>query len=269
MTQSSAFSIANPSIAIRKIDSIDDLEKCVELQQLVWQFRDLDVIPRRMFIVARAVGGQIIGAFDNEKLVGYALAIPGVRNGKPYLHSHMLAVHPDYRNRGIGITLKFAQREDALIRGIDRIEWTFDPMQVKNAYLNIEKLGAVVCRYTPDFYGPSTSPLHGSLPTDRLHAEWWLLSHRVEGIVAGKSLPEYAIKDTVTVTHIRKHPGDTLHPSATPPLESLLEVRENFLTAFAKGLIVLRFQSLPDRDARYLLGSMGDGEQAVLQVEAL
>lgn len=259
MMQPSASFIANHSIAIGKIDTIDGLEKCVELQQSVWQFRDLDVIPRRMFVVARAVGGQIIGAWDDEKLVGYALAIPGLRDGKPYLHSHMLAVLPEYRNRGIGINLKFAQREDALTRGIDCMEWTFDPMQVKNAYLNIEKLGAVVRRYTPDFYGPSTSPLHGSLPTDRLHAEWWLRSSRVESIVAGQSLPEYSIKDTVTVTYQRKHSDGTLQPSAAPPLESLLQVREKFLAAFSKGLAVLRFQSLPDQDARYLLGSLGDG----------
>ncbi len=132
-----------------------------------------------MFVVARAVGGQIFGAWDGEQLAGYALAIPGVRDGRPYLHSHMLAVSPEYRNRGIGMQLKLAQREDALARGIDLMEWTFDPLQMKNAYFNIEKLGAIVRRYTPDFYGPSTSPLHGSLPTDRLHAEWWLKSKRV------------------------------------------------------------------------------------------
>lgn len=256
MTQSDSSLEAKSPIAIRKLESIDDLERCVQLQQSVWQFRDLDVIPRRMFAVARSVGGQVIGAWDGETLAGYALAIPGIRDGKTYLHSHMLAVLPEYRNRGIGIKLKFAQREDALARGIERIEWTFDPMQVKNAHLNIEKLGAIMRRYTPDFYGPSTSPLHGSLPTDRLHAEWWLRSPRVEAVMAGKLLPVCEVKDTVAVTYDQKHFDGTLQPSPVTDLESLLQVRQEFLAAFAKDLIVLRFRSLPNQGALYLLGAL-------------
>ena len=174
-------------IEVRKIVSIPEMEACVQLQQSVWQFRDLDIVPRRMFAVANAVGGQVLGAWDGEKLIGYALAIPGLREGRPYFHSHMLAVAPEYRNRGMGKMLKIAQREDALARGIELIEWTFDPMEIKNAYFNIEKLGAIVRRYTPDFYGASTSPLHGNLPTDRLHAEWWLRTARVRALIAGKS----------------------------------------------------------------------------------
>ena len=158
------------SIVIEKVDSFEGMDACVHLQQSVWQFGDIDVIPRRLFVVARAVGGQILGAWAGNNLVGFALAIPGIRNGQSYLHSHMLAVSPEYRNRGIGRLLKLAQRQDALTRGIDLIEWTFDPLQVKNAFFNIEKLGAIVRRYSPDFYGTSTSPIHGSLPTDRLHA---------------------------------------------------------------------------------------------------
>src|SRR5487761_1143727 len=119
MTQS-----IDSSIEIRKIDSFEEMDACVNLQQSVWQFPDLDLIPRRMFVVARAVGGQIFGAWDGPQLAGYALAIPGMRNGQSYLHSHMLAVSSQYRNRGIGAQLKFAQRENALARGIDLIEWT-------------------------------------------------------------------------------------------------------------------------------------------------
>ena len=125
----------------------------------------------------------------------------------------MLAVLPEYRNRGIGKMLKIAQREDALARGIDLIEWTFDPMEVKNAYFNIERLGAIVRRYTPDFYGSSTSPLHGTLPTDRLHAEWWLKSDRVEAVMAGRGTAGCrSIQETVTVTYAAALASDTLHP---------------------------------------------------------
>ncbi len=241
-------------ITIRTIESVEEMEACVVLQQSVWQFRDVDIIPRRMFAVAKAIGGQVFGAWDDTRLAGYALAIPGVRKGRPYLHSHMLAVLPEYRNRGIGLRLKFAQREEALARGIDLMEWTFDPLQVKNAYLNIEKLGAIVRRYTPDFYGISTSPLHGSLPTDRLHAEWWLKSARVERCIAGRRLPEYDIKRTITVTYQQSPSDGTLPASPALELESLLQVREQFLSVFADGLVVLRFRSVPNGDAGYLLG---------------
>lgn len=245
---------------IRKVETIEEMEACVILQQSVWQFRDLDVIPRRMFAVAKAIGGQTFGAWDGDRLIGYALAIPGVRDGRPYLHSHMLAVLPQYRNRGIGLRLKFAQREDALARGINLMEWTFDPLQIKNAYLNIEKLGAIVRRYTPDFYGISTSPLHRSLPTDRLHAEWWLNSRRVRLRIAGHSLPEYDIKETIIVTDVSDRSDATFQDLA---LESLLRVRRQFQDAFRKGLAVVRFQAVPGEGARYLLGSWDEQGEMV------
>ncbi len=242
-------------IAIRQIQSFKEMDACVNLQQSVWQFRELDLIPRRMFVVARAVGGQIFGAWDGEHLAGYALAIPGVRDGCSYLHSHMLAVSPEYRNHGIGMRLKLAQREDALARGIDLIEWTFDPLQTRNAYFNIEKLGAIVRRYTPDFYGLSTSPLHGLLPTDRLHAEWWLKSKRVESLVAGQALPQYAIKETVTVTEVRPSPDTEVHQSTAAGLELLLHVRHQFLDAFSSGWMGLRFQLVRGGASKYMLGA--------------
>jgi predicted GNAT superfamily acetyltransferase len=242
-------------IEVRKIVSIPDMEACVQLQQAVWQFRDLDIIPRRMFAVANAVGGQVLGAWTADRLIGYALAIPGLRDGQPYFHSHMLAVAPEYRNRGVGKMLKLAQREDALARGIELIEWTFDPLEVKNAFFNIEKLGAIVRRYTPDFYGASTSPLHGNLPTDRLHAEWWLRAGRVRALVAGKDLPKYSINETITVTYSRtSSSGGTPHPLPGLALESLLNLRRDFITAFSAGLTVLRFQNLSGESACYQLG---------------
>ena len=251
-------------IEVRKIVSIPEMEACVQLQQSVWQFRDLDIVPRRMFAVANAVGGQVLGAWDGESLIGYALAIPGLREGQPYFHSHMLAVAPEYRNHGIGKMLKIAQREDALARGIELIEWTFDPLEIKNAYFNIEKLGAIVRRYTADFYGASTSPLHGNLPTDRLHAEWWLNSDRVRSLIAGNDLPNYPIKETITVTYPRAGSGGgTLHPLPTLALESLLKVRHEFSMAFSVGLTVLRFQNLSGESACYRLGDWNEFSRTV------
>src|SRR5580658_5433823 len=166
-------------VTIRKCETLSEMQACFALQKEVWQFSDADLVPVRMFVVAAKIGGQVIGAFDDEELIGFALAIPGVRNGHGYLHSHMLAVREEYRNAGVGRRLKLAQREDALARGIGLMEWTFDPLEIKNAHLNIGRLGAIARRYLPDFYGPSTSALQGGLPTDRLVAEWWLRSVRV------------------------------------------------------------------------------------------
>jgi predicted GNAT superfamily acetyltransferase len=116
------------------------------------------------------------------------LSFPAFRAGRQYLHSHMVAVLPEWQNRGVGRRLKFAQRDEALQRNLDLIEWTFDPLEARNAYFNVVRLGAVVLRYIPDLYGPSSSPLHRGLPTDRLLAEWHLKSPRVEAAVAGKPI---------------------------------------------------------------------------------
>lgn len=172
-------------IRIAEVTDLRDFEQCVAVQVEVWGYSDGDVIPKRVFVVARAIGGQVIGAFDEDRLVGFAMSLPGYRDGEPYLHSHMLAVLPAYQNSGLGRRLKLAQREEALQRGIGRMEWTFDPLEIKNAHLNIARLGAIARRYLPDFYGPSTSPLQGNLPTDRLIAEWWLRSTRVERLLGG------------------------------------------------------------------------------------
>lgn len=247
------------SIEIRAVESFAEMDSCVELQRAVWEFDDLALVPRRLFVVAKSVGGQIFGAWDGNALVGFALAIPGVRKGKPYLHSHMLAVSPEYRNHGIGMRLKLIQRDDALARGIEMMEWTFDPLQVKNAHFNIEKLGAIMRRYSPNFYGSSVSPVHGSLPTDRLHAEWWLRSSRVEALLSGKNLPDYAIKETVFVPYTPPVSDGTLLAPPHAPLESLLLVRHQLRNAFANDLTVLRFQSADSEESRYLLGTWVEG----------
>src|SRR5580692_12267528 len=132
-----------------------------------------------MFVVATKIGGQLLGAFDGDRMVAFCVAIPGLKQGgKVYLHSHMLGVLPEYRNAGVGRQLKLRQRDDALARGIDLIEWTFDPLDLKNAWFNIERLGVVVRRYLRNQYGVSSSALHGGLPTDRLVAEWWIAKPR-------------------------------------------------------------------------------------------
>ena len=242
------------SLAIRKCYDVEEFKACVNLQKEVWNFSDLDIVPLRMFVVAEKVGGQIIGTFDGSELIGFALAIPGMRNGHQYLHSHMLAVRDGYRNAGLGRRMKLAQREDAIARGIDLIEWTFDPLEIKNAYLNIEKLGAIARRYTINQYGMSSSPLQGGLPTDRLIAEWWVRSKRVETLLATGRLPEYPVKETVQV------PGQIYDwkASATDRSKAAdvqLRNRKALMDAFDRDLAVLRYRKDENGNGAFLLGS--------------
>src|SRR5947209_12052356 len=119
------------SVVIRRCYSIEEFRACVALQKEVWNFTDAELVPLRMFVVAEKVGGQVMGAFNGNEMVGFALSVPGTRSGHLYLHSHMLAVRKDHRNSGLGRRLKLLQRDDALARGIDLIEWTLDPLEIK------------------------------------------------------------------------------------------------------------------------------------------
>ncbi len=238
-------------ILVREVQGFEELAACVALQIEVWGYDPEDVIPRRMFLVAQKIGGQVFGAFDTDlrdtsedgesgNMVGFAMALPGIRKGRPYLHSHMLAVKPNYRNQGLGKRLKLAQREDALKRGISLMEWTFDPLEIKNSFLNIHKLGAVVRRYTPNFYGVSSSRLQGGLPTDRLHAEWWMDTPRVRCAIEGKLPTASDILETITVPGaIYEWKNSAEHQEKACAVQS--ENRQRFLQAFAQDLTVVGF----------------------------
>lgn len=152
-------------MTIRELTSPAEFVGCLDLQREGFGWNELELMPLRFFVVSRHIGGLVLGAFDNGRLVGFLSAIPGIRNGTSYWHSHMLAVTSSQRDTGIGTQLKLAQKDAALRRGIRLIEWTFDPLVSRNAYLNIEKLGVIVRRYYAEFYGDGS---------DRLIAEWWL-----------------------------------------------------------------------------------------------
>jgi len=241
------------SIVLRRCQGLDELKACVALQKEVWNFTDAELVPLRMFVVADKVGGQVMGAFDGDVMVGFALSVPGTRSGHVYLHSHMLAVRKDHRNGGLGRRLKLLQREEALSRGIELIEWTFDPLEIKNAYLNIEKLGAIARRYTINQYGITSSPLQGGLPSDRLIAEWWLRSKRVETLLATGNNPPVTIDSKIAV------PAQIYDWKAAPETrEQARQVqqhnREEFLHAFSQGRVVLGYQRDAEGNGKYLLG---------------
>src|ERR1700730_14971354 len=158
-------------MVVRKCCALEEFHACVELQREIWGEADLELEPVTMFVVASITGGQVLGAFDGERLVGYTLALVGLRENRTYLHSHQTGVCPEYRDRGVGRMLKLFQREEALGRNIRWIEWTFDPLELKNAHFNLNRLGAICRRYVKDLYGVTTSPLHRGIPTDRLVAE--------------------------------------------------------------------------------------------------
>ncbi len=175
-----------PGIMIRPLQGLEEMSVGVDLQRRVWGYAEIDTVPDQIFIVARESGGQVLGAFHEDKAIGFALAFAGVHGERIHLHSHMVAVLPEYQDLGVGRMLKLAQRDDAISRGIDLIEWTFDPLQVKNAHFNLMRLGAIVRRYLPNLYGWTSSPLHDGMPTDRLVAEWWVRSARVQDLLGGK-----------------------------------------------------------------------------------
>lgn len=241
------------AIEIRHCQGLEELRACVALQKEVWNFTDAELVPLRMFVVAERVGGQVMGAFAGREMVGFALSVPGTRSGHVYLHSHMLAVRKDHRNGGLGRRLKLLQREDALARGIELIEWTFDPLEIKNAYLNLEKLGAIVRRYNINQYGITSSPLQGGLPSDRLIAEWWLKSRRVEKLLATGENPEFRHETTIEV------PAQIYEWKAAPDTRQHAQQvqernREQFLRAFGQGLAGLGYQRDAAGNGKFLLG---------------
>src|SRR5882757_4393761 len=220
-------------ILIRPCRGIEEFEACVLVERKVWQSADVDVVPIPLFVVAAETGGQVIGAFHDNDLIGFTLAIAGWRDGKPFLHSHMTAVLSQHWDRGIGRRLKRFQREDALTRGISLIEWTFDPFLTKNAYFNFMRLGAIARRYLPNAYGITTSPLHGTLPTDRLVAEWHLRSPRVLRVLAGKRpTPAFAKKAVRISIPAEMEDLKTTDPAKAAQVQS--EVQAQFTHWFAK-----------------------------------
>ena len=255
-------------VTIRKCEALEEMQACFALQKEVWKFADADLIPVRMFVVAAKIGGQVIGAFvqrnqkrnDETELIGFALAIPGMRNGYCYLHSQMLAVRQQYRNGGLGRRIKLYQREEALARGFELMEWTFDPLEIKNAYLNIEKLGAIARRYNVNQYGITSSPLQGSLPTDRLVAEWWMKSKRVEAVLADTPRAEFECRARIDVpAAIYQWKAEAATRKQALAVQQ--RNRERFERAFAEGLSVLGYERDEHGNGRFLLGGWDEARR--------
>jgi predicted GNAT superfamily acetyltransferase len=183
------FALSMPDdVRIRRASGRADYDACVLLQKAVWGLADLEVTSAIQLIATVHAGGTLhLAETAAGEPVGFAYAFPALRGGLPHLHSDMLAVVPEYQKQRVGARLKWAQREEALSRGIGLITWTYDPMQARNAHLNLRRLGAVATEFLDDFYGVTTSTLHHGMPTDRLLVRWELNSPRVkERLSAGE-----------------------------------------------------------------------------------
>ena len=236
-------------IQIRRLRQFEEFAEAVRLQQTVWGFADSEMLPLRSFVVYGEIGGQLFGAYDGDEMAGFLIAVPGIKPGpRPYLHSHMLGVLPACRDAGIGRRLKLRQREEALERGIELIEWTFDPLELKNAFFNLERLGAVVRRYAENQYGVTASPLHGGLPTDRCIAEWWIGSPRVRAVLAGETVARRVAERIVFPADIAR-----IRSEERGRAREIQKINgEKFQRAFERGLAVTGFERT-ETEGIYLL----------------
>jgi len=233
-------------IQVRKCEKLEEFHGCVELQRQIWGEADLEVEPVTMFVVAAHTGGQVLGAFENGRMIAYTLAIAGLQDHVPYLHSHMTGVLSDYRDRGVGRMLKLFQREEALSRGIRLIQWTFDPLELRNAHFNLNRLGAISRQYLPNLYGTTTSPLHRGLATDRLLVEWRLDSSRA--VVAIQSLAKEPVESPAMI----ELPLELEHwqQENAPEVKKVQSrVREEFTSWFAKGYAAVALRTAPGNRA--------------------
>jgi predicted GNAT superfamily acetyltransferase len=176
-------------IQVRPIESLAEYHACEALQRRIWDMPDeLEVVPLHLLVTVHRNGGLLIGAFASGELVGFVFGFPGIDQGGRLKHcSHMMGVVPELQSAGIGLRLKRAQREAVLAQGFDRVTWTYDPLESRNAHLNIQRLGAVCQTYLRDYYGPLTDGLNAGLPTDRFQVEWWLTDDRVEQRLVGET----------------------------------------------------------------------------------
>lgn len=242
------------NIQVRKCEKLEEFQCCVELQRQIWGEADLEVEPVTMFVVAAHTGGQVLGAFDGGRIIGYTLAVAGLREGAPFLHSHMTGVLNGYRDRGVGRMLKLFQRDEALSRGIRLIQWTFDPLELRNAHFNLNRLGAICREYLPNLYGVTTSPLHRGLATDRLLVEWRLDSARA--VAAMKNL----VKEPVEAPAVIELPAELerWQQENAPEIKTVqARMREEFTKWFAKGYAAVGLRTGKGSPA-YLLAPWSD-----------
>ena len=238
--------------SLRLCEKREDLAECVRIQKEIWGYAEHELYPLRLFVNLSRIGGHVLGAFTTEGgQVGYVAAMPAWHGRHRYLHSLSLGVIRGHENRGLGRALKLAQRDLALRAGIDCIEWSFDPLRARNANLNINRLGALVRRYEPDYYGYVESRFQQGLPSDRLIAEWWLESLRVKRALAGKPARNLRQKPA-RVVEIPTEIDALIRGNIEEARTWQGRVRELLQHSFADKLVITGF-ARDEKSAHYLL----------------
>src|ERR1051325_2981590 len=223
---------APATIVIREIESLAEMREVEQLQREIWGVEDLEVYPALALKPQKEVGAILIGAFAEGRLVGFVFGFPGILNGETIIHSDMLGISPAYRSHGLGYLLKRAQREAAMKLGVNRITWTFDPLQSRNAHLNFSKLGVIADRYYVDYYGVTSSFLH-RFGTDRLWVTWLLNSERVKARMEQTRADEVIRAEDIVIEIPCEITSNHEHWRVTP--------RDAFTSAIEAGYIVEEF----------------------------
>jgi len=242
-------------LEIRECSNLDDLAECVQIQREVFALPEAELSPVRHFVVTKNAGGFVIGAYDGEKLAGFVLSVPAFLRGERAFYSHMTGVRAEYQSLGIGAKLKWAQRTRALAEGVKYIKWTFEPVKARNAYFNLEKLGAIVSEYQPNFYGTdyATADNKIGLASDRLFAEWHLESEKVRFLADDVNFEE-PLQPTATVQIM----SDWLSLVENDPEKAKAEqlrIRNEFETAFGFGMVCRGFWRDEEQPAFLLFNS--------------
>jgi len=247
-------------VEIRQVKTIEDYNACVLLQRDVFGLPDLEISPRRHLIVSEQAGGWTLGAFVGDELVGFVHHLAAMRGNEIFGYSHMMAVAAEYQNKGVGAQLKWAQRARALSEGRDFIKWTFEPVKARNAHFNLNRLGVVVRSYAVNFYGTDygKDPAEhaGGLPgmdSDRLFASWELNSSRVRALSEQR---EVSVGKPDDVIEISNDFGALVKSDPAAAKAEALRIREEFLRAFAAGLVCRAFERNEKRP-KYLLYKEG------------
>jgi predicted GNAT superfamily acetyltransferase len=234
-----------PEIEIRECTSLEELAACVQLQRDVFALPDIEISPVRHLVVTKNAGGFTLGAFSMGVLVGFVLSVPAFLRGEKAFYSHMTAVRVDFQGMGVGARLKWAQRARSLSEGVRLIKWTFEPIKARNAFFNLEKLGAVVREYKENFYGIDyLSAAQGAgtigLASDRLFGEWELESPKVTALAAGNGFNE--TKEVAREVAVTPDWYGLVAKDADAARQEQIRVRGQFERALSDGLICRGFR---------------------------
>jgi predicted GNAT superfamily acetyltransferase len=246
-------------LTIRTCHTVGEFRQVLALQKDVWGFVDAELVPLRLFVVGERIGGHVVGAFNGQQLVAFAFGLPGMREGHPYIHSHMLAVREELRNTGLGRAMKLFQRELVMRQGFALMEWTFDPLEIKNAYFNVERLGTIARSYVVNQYGITGSPLQGGLPSDRLVAEWWLKSERVLSTLEHGHRPPVKICARIEVP-AEIYTWKAAAETRTRAAEVQVRIREEMQRQLTNQLAVVGYERDAAGNGCFLLGEQNVAE---------